>query len=365
MPLFPSQVEQFLREQVAPYANVMDHNAIALKTAFQELGQHSWLGLRLPRIWQGAEVSEPEYRQFQELVARYSGALAFLQVQHQSAGAFLVRSENESLKQTYLPQMATGQIGVGVGFSHLRRTGKPPLQAFPVADGYQLQGTVPWITGFGIFQAVIVAAILPDDRAVYGLIPFTPTEQAQGGCLRFSNPMPLAAMTSTQTVQAEFQNWWLATDQVVLIQPSQAIHTNDMANVLQHSFFALGCARAGLDVMAEELQRRSQDIILEDSLPMPEQVYQALKQEWQECRSAIYAADRQSFQERLNLRGWAIELAGRCAHAAVTVSAGAANSLHHPAQRIYREALVFTIAGQTSAVMQATLSRFIARQGQN
>jgi len=33
---------------------------------------------------------------FQELVARYSGALAFLQTQHQSAAAMLVQSQNES-----------------------------------------------------------------------------------------------------------------------------------------------------------------------------------------------------------------------------------------------------------------------------
>lgn len=358
-----SQVEQFLREQVAPYANSMDWDAIALKSAFNELGNGSWLGLRVPSIWQGSGVSEHQFRQFQELVARYSGALAFLQAQHQSAAALLARSENESLKQTYLPQMATGQIGIGVGFSHLRRAGKPSLQATPVAEGYQLQGKIPWITGFRIFQAVIVAAVLPDDRAVYGLVPLTPTEQEQGGCISFSNPMALAAMTSTQTVQAELQNWLLTHEQVVLIQPAQAIHTSDVLNVLQHSFFALGCAWAGLDVMADEVQRRSQEPRPTDSLLVLETVYRTLKQEWQECRSAIYAADDRLFEERLNLRAWAIELAGRCAHAAVTVSAGAANSLHHPAQRIYREALVFTVAGQTSAVMQATLSRFIHLHG--
>lgn len=358
MTLSLSQVEQFLQAQVTPHANRMDGDAIALRSAFQGLGRGSWLALRVSAEWQGAGVGEPEFRQFQELVARYSGALAFLQTQHQSAGMFLLRSENEPLKQTYLPHMATGQVGIGVGFSHLRRTGKPALRAIPVADGYLLQGTVPWITGFGIFQAVIVAAVLPDDRAVYGVVPFRPTKQEQGGWIRFSDPMPLAAMTSTQTVQAEFHNWWLASDQVVLTQPAQAIHTSDALNVLQHSFFALGCARAGLDVMTDEVQQRS-EARLADSFTVLDKVYQTLLQEWQECRSAIYAADDQSFEKRLNLRAWAIELAGRCAHAAVTISAGAANSLHHPAQRIYREALVFTVAGQTSAVMQATLSRFI------
>jgi hypothetical protein len=59
----------------------------------------------------------------------------------------------------------------------------------------------------------------------------------------------------------------------------------------------------------------------------------------------------------VQLRAWAIDLAARIAHAAVTVSSGAANYSHHDAQRVYREALVFTVTGQTRAVMEATLER--------
>jgi len=63
--------------------------------------------------------------------------------------------------------------------------------------------------------------------------------------------------------------------------------------------------------------------------------------------------------ERLAVRAWAIDLAVRCAHAAVTASSGAANSLSHPAQRIYREALVYTVSAQTTPIMEATLKRLI------
>jgi len=118
---------------------------------------------------------------------------------------------------------------------------------------------------------------------------------------------------------------------------------------LQHSFYALGCAKAGLDVVEQTAPMRS----------FIQPVFTALNQELLNCRQAIYQAHSQPFNERLILRAWAIELAVRCAHAAVTVSSGAANSVHHSAQRIYREALVFTVAGQTPAVMEATLRRLI------
>jgi alkylation response protein AidB-like acyl-CoA dehydrogenase len=71
--------------------------------------------------------------------------------------------------------------------------------------------------------------------------------------------------------------------------------------------------------------------------------------------------DSQPWEERLQLRAWAINLAVRCANAAVTVSSGAANYKNHAAQRVYREALVFTVSGQTTAVMEATLARLVSK----
>ena len=68
------------------------------------------------------------------------------------------------------------------------------------------------------------------------------------------------------------------------------------------------------------------------------------------------------FSEKMHLRSWAIELANRISHAAVTVSGGAANYSHHNAQRIYREALVFTVTGQTTAIMAATLTRLVMKE---
>ena len=65
-----------------------------------------------------------------------------------------------------------------------------------------------------------------------------------------------------------------------------------------------------------------------------------------------------TFEENLQLRSWAINLAGRSAQAAVTVSSGAANYKHHAAQ-VYREALMFTVSGQTTEIMEATLARLV------
>jgi alkylation response protein AidB-like acyl-CoA dehydrogenase len=345
------QLEDYL-QMVAPNAIELDEDPEALRSTLQDLADLNLLALRVPEFWQGSGVDEATFYTFQERIAQYSGALAFLQTQHQSAASLLVKSQNESLKQAYLPSMGNGQKLVGIGFSHLRREDNPPIKAIAIPGGYRLHGQVPWVTGFSFFQTFIVAAVLPDGRAVYGMVPFTKTQQS-GGEILLSEPMPLAAMNSTQTVAAHLIEWVLPDSEVAFVQPAEAIHQSDRLNVLNQSFFALGCAQAGLDLLENTLRTKP-------FLPIAPAL-ESLTQELNHCRQQIYTAQQhgESFEEKLRLRVWAIDLSNRCAQAAVTVSSGAANSKYHSAQRIYREALVFTVSGQTIAVMEKTLDRLV------
>ncbi len=344
-------LDPYLHEVVTPNAEAMDDRAEVLRSALQGLADLNLLALRVPQTCGGSGVDDLTFSKFQEQIARHSGALAFLQAQHQSAAAMLTQSENHFLKQSYLPHMSSGQKLVGIGFSHLRREANPPLKATRVEGGYRLHGQVPWITGFDVFQSFLLAAVLPDGQAVYGMMPFVETHQTSGGKICFSEPMLLAAMTSTNTVTADVTDWLMADFEVAFIRPANAIYTSDRHNVLNHSFFAIGCAQAGLDIIKAAAQSKPHLTIAPALEPLTDQL--------SECRSKIYTAQQQSypFEEKLLLRTRAIELAVRCAHAAVTVSGGAANSKHHPAQRVYREALVFTVGGQTTAVLDATLDR--------
>lgn len=346
--------ESYLRESVAPLASKIDDNPEFLKDAIRGMGDRFFLALRIPKSWGGAEVSEEIYRRFQQLVCRYSGALAFLQAQHQSAADLLTNSENVFLKRQYLPYMGNGQVLIGVGFSHLRRQGEPPVKAIPINNGYQLNGEVPWITGFGFFEKFIIGATLADGRAVYGIVPFIKTLQDDDAKITFSQPMQLGAMASTNTVTATLYNWFLPEECVVSIKPPGAIHNNDQKNVLYQGFACLGCAQAGLDIL--ELVAKTKQ------LPFLHNAFASLNQELISCQTEMIKAlppSRKSWEERLQLRAWAINLALRSANAAVTVSSGAANYRYHAAQRVYREALVFTVSGQTTAVMEATLAGLV------
>ncbi|HEY9807823.1 MAG TPA: acyl-CoA dehydrogenase family protein [Halomicronema sp.] len=334
--------EVYFKEVVAHKANIIDSESAALREALNGLGERNLLALRL------GEISDVVFRLFQEMAARYSGALAFLQTQHQSAGGMIFKSENEALKAEFLPHLASGNRLVGVGFSQLRRLGYPLLKALPVPGGYELNGFIPWITGFDFFGDFISGAMLPDGRAVFGMMPFKDSQQNSGGKLILSKPMDLVAMASTNTVSAEINHWFLEKEKVLFVKPAGWIQEQDKNNVLHHSFFALGCAKSALDIIKKTAKFKDLPIIWE--------ALKALDGEFNNCRSEIF---NESAHNGLQLRAWAIDLASRCATAAVTVSGGAANHKDHAAQRVYREALVFTVSGQTTAVMEATLCRLV------
>ena len=337
------KLDQLFQTTIAPQAAQLDRSPTALHSAFQQLGQHHLLGLKASLEWGGQAWESQSIYEYTEQLARYSGALVFLQSQHQRCVQELSNSDNLALKERYLRDAIAGRTGLGVGFSHLRRA-QQPIMAKQTADGYVFNGMVPWITGFGIFEHWMLAAQLPDGRAVFVLAPF----HKMGHSLSFSEPMQLAALGSTQTVTATLQNWTAPEELVLDVKPAGWIQTADRGYPLTHNFFALGCAQGGLDILAQAQS---------SAFPMIEKTYERFESEVTRCREETYGTLENPSKERLRLRAWAIDLAVRCGHGAVIVSRGAANFEGHPAQRVYREALAFSVSGQSNDVMNASLER--------
>ncbi len=341
-----------LRTHIAPRAAEMDADREALRQGLSVLADHGLLALRRPEAYGGPALDELSFRQFQEEVARASGALAFLQTQHQSAVGMIAKSASPAFCERTLPHMHNGKLMVAIAFSQLRRSGSPLLTATPDPEGgYRLNGHMPWVTGYGFFHQVLVGATLPSGESVFGLLPFSNAD-AQGGTLRYSDPMKLAAMESAQTVTGDLVNWPLTSAETAFIQPEGWIQRNDMVNVTLQAWFALGCAWAGLDLVLRAHEQHPQEFLLN--------AYSALSAEREACREAALDQSRPE-AERIQVRAWAIDLAVRCAQAGVAASRGAANVASHDAQRIYREALVYTVSAQTTAIMAATLERLVRR----
>ena len=341
-PVALEQLEQYCTDWVSPRAAEIDQSSEALGDAFARLGARSLLALRVATDLGGKGLTPLDYWQAQRILARHSGSLAFLQTQHQSAANFIANGSNDALKQSHLSAMAQGQRGVGVGFSHLRRRGKPCLEAVAVDGGYVLNGQIPWATGFGFFPELVVGATLSDGRSLLTLIPFKDQTDNRLTC---SKPMALAALGVTGTVEMQLKDWFAADELVIEHKPMGWLEQSDRRNVLKATSFLIGCSEAALDVVQQQLSTS-------------DAAWLKLSKAVQNCQQRILdgMAAEAEYEVQLALRGEAIALCHRCAQAAVIASGGAANLLSHPAQRIYREALVFGVSGQTHDLKAISLS---------
>lgn len=343
---------RYLREEVRPQAQAIDRDPAALRLALDGLFQRRLMALKVSPELGGGGFDDVEFRTFQEEVARASGTLAFLQTQHQSAAAMLAKCDRPEIIRDLIADMSSGKRRIGVGFSQLRRSGPPIMRAIHTEGGYALEGDVPWVTGLGFYQEFLLGATLPDGECAFALVPL---EDRPG--LQVSEPMRLASMESAQTVSVKFDGYRVTPEEILMRRPKDFIAKNDTINITLQGQFLIGCAMAGVDVVREAAERRGLDF-LNDSAD-------SLATEIDACRAAMERSqdslEPETAPKRLKLRAWAIDLAVRCAHAAITVSSGAANSLDHAAQRIYREALVFTVSAQTTDIMRATIERLIER----
>lgn len=343
-PALLARARSHLREEVAPRAAELDRDPIALGRALDRLAELGLLGVRVPTALGGVGFDLEGMFAFQEELARASGALAFLATQHLGATALLARLGLPAVQRELLPDLCGGRRRLGIGFSHLRRAGRPLLVATPLADGgWRLDGRVAWVTGQGFFEGFVLAGTLEDGAAVFGLAPL-----ADEPGLSVGAPMELAAMASTRTVEVRLEGWTLPPGRVAFQVPAGWIEENDRVTVAARSAFPLGCARAGLDALSDT--------------PGAGAALERLEAEHARCRAAVLALPSSApLEEREQLRAWATELSVRCAYAAVTAAGGRALDLSHPSQRVYREALAFTVLGQTAGVQRATLDRLTAR----
>jgi len=346
MPTSPlDDARAFLADWVRPRAGAIDQDLSSLREALLELGRRGYLGLRIPREFGGLEFGPLDFRRFQEASARASGALAFVESQHQSASGLVVRSPNTALRARLLPRLASGQDSSAIAFSHLRRSGPPALSAVAVPGGYRLDGHLSWVTGWGLFTHCVTAAPLPDRRVLFAWHALT-----ESAALQPSKPLDLAAMGVTQTVAVDVHALHVPDEDVVEIHPATWIQQNDRIAVALQSPLALGCAQAAIDVLKEEAAKKSRPAMMDAAA--------GLEAELADVREEAYRAmeENADFPRGLRARSAAIELAGRAAHAAVIAAAGAGNLRSHPAQRVYREALAFSVLALLPPIQDATLA---------
>ncbi len=356
---------------LGPNAQKADQASGPLTENFAALAEAGLLGLAIPRRYAGLNASAATQRQYTEILAAACGVTTFVQAQHHGASRMIAACDNEVLKSTLLPMLASGFRMCGISFAHLRRPGPPALRANPVKGGIELNGLAPWVTGWGLMDQMVFGATLPDGTFVYVWTPADRNKYSSlfgnqelrpgsGGLMAASSPIPLCTMNASATVELTLADWFVPEGHILNCSDIETMRRNDRVGVLSATAMPLGCAFAGCKIIADTARRRS--------IPAVERAATAFEAEYTYLRNEVETWTERTgepdfFKTGVSLRAWCIEFALRTAHAAITAVSGSANALSHPAQRLIREAMFYTVQAQTHEVMDATLARLEHRGG--
>ena len=350
---------------LGPHAQESDRADSPNMVCIRALADAGLLGMGLPRQYGGLDASGAAQREVSEILASYCGVTTFTQAQHHGPSRMICNGPNQTLKDLLLPDLASGKKLCAVSFAHLRRPGPPALRATPTDGGYRLDGTTPWVTGWGLMSQVVFGATLPDERFVYLWVPgrredfadvFANVDAPGGewGRLTASDPLALCAMNASATVELTCENLFVPDAHKLSESDRETMQRNDRNGVLGATAMPIGCATGSVRLLCETAERRHLSAIGRTA--------GAFGRELEDVRGQIRdwsgrTGEPDFFAHAVQLRAHVVDLAVRASLACVAANSGGANNLSHPAQRLYREAMFYTVQAQTQDVMDATLAR--------
>ncbi len=307
----------------------------------------------------GAHGMTRELWQQREVTERLAGADAstwFCWTQHQTPLNTLVAGGNQSasteLSKRWLKGMQSGELLAAVAFAHVRRGGPPNPVAKKVPDGWELTGTLDWITSWDIADVLMLIAATEDkSQFVIFYLPIEGFAEQFDSCV-VGEPLKLLAMSGTHSRPITFDHTLISSDFVFSIVNSQDWLNLDSGKTVLPSSAALGVARAAIEQLNEVSNARGENA--------GQSAAKNLAQEFERIRARAYGAidnPETPRTELVNLRVQILEFAVTCTVAAITASSGGAMLSGSEAQRRVREAMFLQIQAQTQETRNAALTR--------
>lgn len=320
---FLQRFDHFLIQRVASRAAETDRDPDILHNVFDEFKQQGGLKVRMPDAEGGCFLSEPGFATFRIQLARYCGALSFLQAQHQVAVTWLTRSPQQDRVRPLYQDILQKGLALGIGFL------SPRHQAFEIVqegNTYILSGEIPWVTGYGFLQHV-VTSFQQDGQRHFLMLPFHDRTQGSGH-LSYSEPLQLIVFNALNTVRARLENWPVLQDEIFLSLPVNSQQEPERHN----SVYTLAGASKGLQDQVRRLANLSDGMQRE---------YQRLSQQLERYIETIMVAGGSPAA----LRAEAARLAQGWSTLARWAYGGKALLLDHPVNRLAREIWQYGVAG--------------------
>ena len=321
-------------EVLAPRAERVDQEGVPA-SSIEAVKRSGLLGVSAPAEYGGSAAPAAVARETAEILAGACCSTWFVQTQHQTPVLTLAKSELP-VRERLLGPLARGELLSGVAYSYLRAHPRVSVRVTRERGGWRFDGRIPWYTGWGLNDVMMIAGITEADEALFA---FTEAREQPG--LRPSPPLRLAALGAAHTVSLELTGLWLAEKAVVLRTPYETWAATDRPKTVSASPAVFGITEAALGLLDEA-----------NAAPLRTRLTEVRRRAYE---LADHPVPHEHLEEWLRLRTAANELMRTVTTAAVVTGGGRAMSLDNRAQRLAREGLFLLVQGQTAQSRRAHL----------
>ncbi len=252
----------------------------------------------------------------------------FVWMQHLATSALVSRLSGP-IHDTWARPLARGERRAGIAFSHLRHAGEPAVTAVELPGGYEVSGTAPLVTGWGLVDVVHVAARTGGDIA-WLLV------DAEEAPTLVTRRLQLTAVDASATVVLSLYRHFVPESRLTHTQSLEDWLEKDAAGLRTNGALSLGVASRCLALLGPS----------------------ALDAELMSVRHRLRCA---SVAEMPAARARASLLVLEAASALIVAGGGRSMVRSEQAQLLGREALFLLVQGQTAPIRAAQLSPVVAR----
>jgi alkylation response protein AidB-like acyl-CoA dehydrogenase len=313
-------------EELFPTAGAVDAADAIPRRRLDLLAEAGLYGLAGPHDAGGLEPDFPTFCGVIEALAGGDLTTAFVWIQHHGAVRALAADDAPpALREAELVPLCRGERRAGLALPGLQ-PGPSSLTALPTPGGWRLDGTAPWVTGWGLIDLVLVVARGPDDTVVTLLLDAV--DQPGLGVTR----VPLVAGNASVTVGLRCDGVPVDAGRVVRTAPHDPDAWTDGGTLRVNGSLALGVAGRCCRLLEDDRLLRE----LADHRALLENAASA------DMPAARAATSR--FTHRVATR--------------LVVAAGSRAVVRgHPAERLAREALFLLVFGTRPAIKASLLEQ--------
>ncbi len=308
-----------------------------------------------PAEYGGADLDRADDRRLHETIAGACFNTWLVWAQH---GPQVGRIRNavddadralEPLDRELTGRILRGEVFLGAALSDVRRYPDRYVAARRTADGWVFDGTISWVSGWGLNEWLGVAGVDDSDpsgpRVVYGLVPI--------GAGVTAKPLRLSAANGSRTERVTLRGIAVPGHHVIAVQDLETWRAADVAaaaDARPHHFGLAAAVLAELRASSNPAANRVADAWAPRVARIREQAY-AITDEV----AAAGPGAPQRVDERLALKVASGEALATLTRALLVARAGHGLTDDDTAQLHARSALFVLVQGQTAAVREAQL----------